>query len=78
MTEQLKEITAPKIGAVFSGNAYFSWGWKNWGFGQLSFATDEETGEIHIGNECMSRERVRAILHAFADYVADNGVLEDE
>ena len=74
----IKETASPRIGAVFGARAYFDWGWKDWGFGQLSFSADEETGRIFIDNECMTRERVRAILHAFADHIADNGVLNNE
>lgn len=78
MNVQIKEITTPEIGSVFSGQAYFDWGWKNMGFGQLSFHVNQDTGKVYIGNECMNRETVRSILHAFADYVADNGIMEDE
>lgn len=62
---------------LFSANAYFGWGMKGVGFGQLSFSLDRETGRLSCMNECMSRERVRALLHAFADHVADNVILEE-
>lgn len=68
----------PEIDGIHWGNAYFDWGWKGCGFGQLDFRFDRETGKIHIANECMDRERVRAILVAFANHIADHGILDDE
>ncbi len=62
---------------LFSANAYFGWGMKGVGFGQLSFSLDRETGRLSCMNECMSRERVRALLHALADHIADNVILEE-
>lgn len=66
----------PEIDQLIGAKAYFSWSWEGCGFGQLSFAYDRETGAISCSNECMSRENVRKLLHAFADYVADNAVLD--
>ena len=68
----------PEIDSIHWGNAYFDWGWKGRGFGQLDFRVNRETGEIRIANECMSREMVRSILVAFANHIADKGILDDE
>lgn len=68
----------PEIDGIHWGNAYFDWGWKGFGFGQLDFRFDRETGKIHIANECMDRETVRAILVALANHIADVGILDDE
>ena len=79
---ETREIVGPFKPIVVHGlhhaGAYFDWGWKGCGFGQLSFDYDNETGKITCMNECMGREAVRQLLHAFADYVADNAVLDDE
>ena len=66
----------PEIGDVFRSSVYFDWVWKHCGFGQLSWYIDEN-GSIQMSNEGMNRERIRKILHSYADYVADNAVLED-
>lgn len=68
----------PEIGGIHWGNAYFDWSWKGCGFGQLDFRIDRETGTIRIANECMDRERVRSILVAFANHIADHGILDDD
>lgn len=65
------------VHGVHHAQAYFDWGWQGCGFGQLSFSMDKG-GKITCMNECMGREAVRKLLHAFADYVADNAVLDDE
>lgn len=66
----------PTIEGVHGAHAYFDWGWKGCGFGQLSFSVNAKTGEINCSNECMGREKVRAILHALADHIADKCVLD--
>ena len=79
--EDRKKLMAenpPKIDGIHWGNAYFDWGWKGCGFGQLDFRVNRETGEIRIANECMDRVRVRAILIALANHIADVGILDDE
>lgn len=79
--DELKKImdaNPPVIDSIHWGNAYFDWGWQGCGFGQLDFRVDREAGTIHIANECMSRERVRTILVAFANHIADVGILDDE
>jgi hypothetical protein len=68
----------PVIDGIHYGGCYFDWGWKGCGFGQLDFRVDRETGEIRVANECMSRERVRSILIALANHIADNAILDDD
>ena len=65
-----------EIAKVFHG-AHFRWSQPGCGFGELYISVDD-CGRIHVDNECMSREWVRAALHAFADYIADTAILEDE
>lgn len=72
------EHTIPVVDGVMCSNIYFNWEWEHRGFGQLSVDLDRETGKITIGNECMSRETVRKILHAYVDYIVNNGELEYE
>lgn len=71
------EKETPVICNIHNAAIYFDWSWKYIGFGQLSLQSNED-GVIEIDSECMSRDRVRKMLHAFADYVADNGVIEHE
>ena len=68
----------PEIHGLHWGNCYFDWGWKGCGFGQMDFRFDRDAGTLHVANECMSRESVRAILIALANHIADNAVLDDE
>jgi hypothetical protein len=78
--EQRKEImrlNPPEISWIHGGDAYFSWCWAACGFGQLSFSFDREKNVIQCSNECMGRDYVRTLLHAFADFVADHAVLDD-
>lgn len=79
---QVIEIEGPfkpiEISSIHNANVYFDWSWAGRGFGQLSFSMNKETGEIRCMNEYMSRESVRELLHAFADHIADNCMLEDE
>lgn len=78
----VSEICGPfkpiEISSVHGANAYFDWSWAGRGFGQLSFSLNRETGKLTCMNECMSRKSVRELLHAFADHIADNCILEDE
>lgn len=60
----------PFVNEVHSAGAYFTWGWKRCGFGELSFGVKD--GKWHCDTECMGPESVRKLLHAFADHVADN------
>lgn len=73
---ELAKASTPVVETPHYARAYFDWGWPHFGFGQLSFGMRDD-GKIYIDNECMSRDAVRKILHAFADHVADNGVLVD-
>lgn len=68
----LIDANTPEVDGVHYANCYFDWGWKGCGFGQFSFSFDSETGKWECSNELMSPERSRKLLHAFADYVADN------
>ena len=67
----------PEVSGIHSGGAYFDWGWKGIGYGQLSFHYDRIDERITIDNECMSRDTVRKLLHAFADFIADRAYLGD-
>ena len=67
----------PEVGAIHDIYAYFDWEWPGCGFGQLDVRFNREAGTVHIANECMSRERVRSILVAFANHIADNAILDD-
>lgn len=62
---------------IYQCEIYFDWGWKGFGFGQISFNYDRESGQLTCQNECMSRDAVRKIMHAFADYLADNAEMDD-
>lgn len=62
-----------EIGEIHRG-AYFSWCKTGCGFGELSFY--EQDGILYCDNEYMSRETVREILHALADHVADQAIME--
>lgn len=43
----------------------FEWSMKGHGFGQLGFYVED--GKLYCDNECMSKERVKAILCAMVD-----------
>jgi hypothetical protein len=59
-------------------DVYFNWSLPDFGFGQMSFSSDRDTGTIECINEFISRERVREILHMFADHIADHCTLEQD
>lgn len=67
MDEQIPQVTN-----IHNAQLYFDWAWKYCGFGQLSVSHSHESGELTCMNETMGQESVRKLLHAFADYVADN------
>lgn len=77
--QKLRDENPPEVSWLHSSNAnaYFDWSWAGCGFGQLSFSMDRKTGQITCMNECMSRDSVRKILHAYADFIADRAVLLD-
>lgn len=56
--------------------AFFNWGATGCGFGQLRVSASN--GQIYCENEYMSRTKVRQLLHALADELADKAVLADE
>lgn len=68
----------PEIGSLHSANAYFDWSWRGCGFGQLHFSFHPETGKVTCDSEHMGRERVRTILIALANHIADTCELEHE
>lgn len=72
----MMEANPPEVSCVHSARTYFDWGWKGCGFGQLEVFLSKD-GTLIVENECMGRERVRKILHAWADYIADRAVLRD-
>lgn len=75
---ELNKPDKPVIGDVFNASAYFDWHWPGFGFGQLSFGLDPTTETIHIANECMTKETVRKILHAYVDHIVDVGILDHD
>ena len=68
----------PQVTEAHSAGAYFDWRWDGCGFGQLSFGVKD--GKWHCDTECMGPISTRKLLHAFADYVADQltPVIEEE
>ncbi len=70
------DANSPTVSSLHSGQTYFDWSWKGCGFGQLEVLLTKD-GDLIAHNECMSRERVRKILHAWADFIADRVVLSD-
>ena len=78
--KQVMEENPPVVTAAHNAAAYFDWEWHGCGFGQLSFDFDRKTQLWGCSNEGMDPDRVRTLLHAFADYVADNlkPVIEEE
>lgn len=73
---EVMDANPPTIAEVHAEN-YFTWSWKGCGFGELSFHLDPTTQRFKINNECMGKESVRKMLHAFADYIVDNSDLMD-
>lgn len=49
-----------------------SWSMKGVGFGQYRFYTDEN-GQLHIDNECMSKNSIKRVL----EIMVDNAILDD-
>lgn len=66
----------PVVDGLHQARMYFDWRWSGCGFGQLDVFQSKD-GVLTIDNECMSRDRVRAILHALADFIADRAILRD-
>jgi hypothetical protein len=65
------------VDSNFDHNSYFGWSWDGRGFGQLRVNQDPTNGLLFVENECMSRDSVRHLLHAYADYIADRAILVD-
>lgn len=74
--QAVMEANPPQVSYLHNARTYFDWGWKGCGFGQLEVFLSKD-GTLIVENECMDRERVRKILHAWADFVADRAVLRD-
>lgn len=77
--EERKKIMVenpPLIAGIHSAGAYFDWQWQGCGFGQLSFNYDRETDAITCSDERMGKERVRTLLYALADHIADNATFD--
>ena len=72
----IMEANLPKCTGVHWAKGYFDWSWKGCGFGQFSFELSED-GKFRAMNEGMGPESSRKLLHALADYIADNLVLEE-
>lgn len=64
MTEHKIQIEPHRI------DIFFSWT-DELGRGQFLAKIDDES-KLRIVHECISRDRVRAHLHALADHIADN------
>ena len=74
----IMDANPPEIERVHSQHMYIDWSWRGCGFGQLDIVLDKENGKITCSNELMSRKRVRQILHAYADFLADRIILDDD
>lgn len=75
--QAVRDANPPVVDGIHYGGCYFDWGWRGCGFGQLEFSYDRDTGKLEVMNECMSRDSVRKILHALADFIADRATLSD-
>jgi RecJ-like exonuclease len=73
----IMEANPPEVTCIHGANAYFDWSWMGCGHGQLSFSVDS-FGHITCMDEHMGRDRVRTLLHALADHIADNAVLDGD
>lgn len=78
--QKLRHENPPVCDNVYAANAYFDWYWKGCGCGQLRFGYNPDTNKWWADTEMMGPESTRKLLHAFADYVADNlaPVIEEE
>lgn len=63
------ETTSPQV-EIINGHAYFNWRWQGVGFGQLGFKVSESGTTFET--EALGKDRVRALLHALADQLADH------
>ncbi len=60
-----------EITCIHNLDLSFTWDWEGCGFGGY-WTFKHPDGRIELENECMSRERVRKVLHALADHIADS------
>ena len=66
-----------KINNIMTGGFQIQWSNKYLGFGSVyTYSLSDET--LHIDNECMSKECIRAILYKAVDYMIDNAVFDDD
>lgn len=68
------------IHSLMTTDIYLGWDWPMVGFGQLSIhlrKQDDGTHRLEAMNECMGRDAVRKMLHAWADFVADRVYLDN-
>ena len=72
----MKTKNKMEIDDIMQANLYVNWGKVGGGFGQLSVWHDSD-GKLFCNNECMSRNRVREILVAIANKIADETILLD-
>lgn len=63
---------------IFWAKLYFGWMKEHFGFGQFSLTFSPELGKFYCDDERIGRERIRKLLYAFADCVADNCVTESD
>ena len=74
--QALKDCSTPEVTAIHRTSFYFDWCWEGCGFGEMSMRIVD--GKLEAQDEFMSRESVRKLLIAYANYVADNCSLEGE
>lgn len=72
---KIMDENPPEVTGVHWASGYFDWTWKGCGFGQLSFSLDGDV--LTCMNECMGRDSVRKLLHAYADFIADRVILDE-
>lgn len=63
-------MNAPRITGLHHASGYFHWSWPSVGVGELSYRTKSD-GEIEFSAENMGANKIRNLLHAFADVLAD-------
>jgi hypothetical protein len=70
------DANTPQVTCVHYGQTFFDWSWNGCGFGQLEILFNKD-GDLIAHNEMMSRDSVRKLLHAWADFIADRVQLAD-
>lgn len=66
-----------KITTIHNLCAYVDWQWPGFGFGQLSFDFDVETGILKVDSEMMGHEATRALLAALAEKIKTAQIVTD-